>query len=45
MKEEEKPIEEEEQAGLWEETFKSHSDSKPYGPTSVIFLLLMYFLS
>lgn len=31
---EEKPIDEEE-PGLWEETFKSHVDSKPYGPTSV----------
>lgn len=31
---EEKPQEEEE-PGLWEETFKSHVDSKPYGPTSV----------
>ncbi len=32
---EEKLIEEEEEPGLWEETFKSHVDSKPYGPTSV----------
>lgn len=31
----EKPVEEEEEPGLWEETFKSHVDSKPYGPTSV----------
>lgn len=31
---EEMPVEEEE-PGLWEETFKSHTDSKPYGPTSV----------
>jgi alpha-glucosidase (family GH31 glycosyl hydrolase) len=28
-------LEEEEEPGLWEETFKSHVDSKPYGPTSV----------
>lgn len=26
---------ENEEPGLWEETFKSHVDSKPYGPTSV----------
>ncbi|XP_057364594.1 neutral alpha-glucosidase AB-like isoform X2 [Daphnia carinata] len=31
----EKPVEGEEEPGLWEETFKSHVDSKPYGPTSV----------
>jgi len=30
---EEKP--EEEEPGMWEETWKSHTDSKPYGPTSV----------
>ncbi|XP_045153187.1 neutral alpha-glucosidase AB isoform X1 [Echinops telfairi] len=24
-----------EESGAWEETFKTHSDSKPYGPTSV----------
>ena len=43
-KEEEKPIEEEEQEGLWEETFKSHSDSKPFGPTSVINLFQIIFV-
>lgn len=33
---EEKPADEEsEEPGLWEETFKSHVDSKPFGPTSV----------
>lgn len=32
---EKKPVEEEEDPDLWEETFKSHVDSKPYGPTSV----------
>ncbi|XP_054997011.1 neutral alpha-glucosidase AB isoform X2 [Sorex araneus] len=26
---------EREEPGAWEETFKTHSDSKPYGPTSV----------
>lgn len=30
---EEKP--EEDESGMWEETWKSHVDSKPYGPTSV----------
>lgn len=30
----EEPTEREE-PGAWEETFKTHSDSKPYGPTSV----------
>ena len=25
----------EDEPGMWEETFKSHTDSKPYGPTSV----------
>ncbi|XP_050734554.1 neutral alpha-glucosidase AB-like [Eriocheir sinensis] len=30
------PLEEEEDTnGLWEETFKSHTDSKPHGPSSV----------
>lgn len=28
-------VEEQEEPGTWEETFKSHSDSKPYGPTSI----------
>ena len=32
--EEEEKLEEDE-PGMWEETFKSHVDSKPYGPTSV----------
>lgn len=27
--------EEEDQNGLWEETFKGHTDSKPRGPSSV----------
>ncbi|XP_051957222.1 neutral alpha-glucosidase AB-like [Xyrauchen texanus] len=27
--------EEEDKPGMWEETFKSHSDSKPNGPTSI----------
>lgn len=27
--------EEEDTNGLWEETFKSHTDSKPHGPSSV----------
>uniref|UniRef100_A0A6I8N9D2 Neutral alpha-glucosidase AB n=2 Tax=Ornithorhynchus anatinus TaxID=9258 RepID=A0A6I8N9D2_ORNAN len=31
----EKPKEEEDEPGAWEETFKTHTDSKPYGPTSV----------
>lgn len=26
---------EKDEPGAWEETFKTHSDSKPYGPTSV----------
>lgn len=43
-KEEEKPADEEEDAvGLWEETFKSHVDSKPYGPTSVFLSKNYYF--
>ncbi|XP_032872363.1 neutral alpha-glucosidase AB-like isoform X2 [Amblyraja radiata] len=25
----------EDEAGMWDETFKSHADSKPYGPSSV----------
>ena len=25
------PVEGDEEPGMWEETFKSHSDSKPYG--------------
>lgn len=29
------PEQEPEEPGLWEETFKSHVDSKPLGPTSV----------
>ncbi|XP_056365904.1 LOW QUALITY PROTEIN: neutral alpha-glucosidase AB [Oenanthe melanoleuca] len=29
------PAEPEEEPGAWEETFKTHTDSKPYGPTSV----------
>ena len=29
------PPSEDDEPGLWEETFKSHVDSKPYGPTSV----------
>lgn len=31
------PLEEEEEDnnGLWEETFKGHTDSKPHGPSSV----------
>ncbi|XP_035696628.1 neutral alpha-glucosidase AB-like isoform X1 [Branchiostoma floridae] len=33
--EEEKPVEEEDEPGMWEETFKSHHDSKPHGPSSV----------
>ena len=33
-KEETTPKEDDE-PGMWEETFKSHVDSKPYGPTSV----------
>ncbi|XP_076130945.1 neutral alpha-glucosidase AB-like isoform X1 [Alosa pseudoharengus] len=32
---EEEVKEEEDQPGMWEETFKSHSDSKPNGPTSI----------
>lgn len=28
-------IKEEEKPGMWEETFKSHSDSKPNGPSSI----------
>ncbi|XP_041333181.1 neutral alpha-glucosidase AB-like, partial [Pyrgilauda ruficollis] len=31
----EPPAEPEEEPGTWEETFKTHTDSKPYGPTSV----------
>ncbi|XP_071275704.1 neutral alpha-glucosidase AB isoform X2 [Agelaius tricolor] len=31
----EPPAEPEEEPGAWEETFKTHTDSKPYGPTSV----------
>lgn len=34
-KPEEPPAEPEEEPGAWEETFKTHTDSKPYGPTSV----------
>ncbi|XP_062391827.1 neutral alpha-glucosidase AB-like [Sardina pilchardus] len=33
--EEEEAKEEEDQPGMWEETFKSHSDGKPNGPTSI----------
>uniref|UniRef100_A0A8C3QLK3 Glucosidase II alpha subunit n=1 Tax=Cyanoderma ruficeps TaxID=181631 RepID=A0A8C3QLK3_9PASS len=29
------PLQPEEEPGAWEETFKTHTDSKPYGPTSV----------
>lgn len=30
------PLEEEEDTnGLWEETFKGHTDTKPHGPSSV----------
>ncbi len=28
-------VAEEEEPDMWEETFKSHTDSKPNGPTSV----------
>ncbi len=28
-------ITDQEEPGLWEETFKSHHESKPYGPVSV----------
>ncbi|XP_071657657.1 neutral alpha-glucosidase AB isoform X1 [Patagioenas fasciata] len=31
----EKPPDNEEEPGAWEETFKTHTDSKPYGPMSV----------
>ncbi|XP_032939455.1 neutral alpha-glucosidase AB isoform X2 [Catharus ustulatus] len=31
----ESAAEPEEEPGMWEETFKTHTDSKPYGPTSV----------
>uniref|UniRef100_A0A4W4GGK4 Neutral alpha-glucosidase AB n=1 Tax=Electrophorus electricus TaxID=8005 RepID=A0A4W4GGK4_ELEEL len=30
-----KDTEEEDKPGMWEETFKTHSDSKPNGPTSI----------
>ncbi|XP_075795407.1 neutral alpha-glucosidase AB isoform X3 [Pelodiscus sinensis] len=33
--EEDRPDQAEEELGSWEETFKTHTDSKPHGPTSV----------
>lgn len=33
------PVEGDDEPGMWEETFKSHSDSKPYGR---VFLILTY---
>jgi len=30
--------------GMWEETFKSHSDSKPNGTTASLYLCLFSFL-
>ncbi len=38
MQEEEKPAakpEDDDEEDMWEETFKSHRDSKPHGPSSV----------
>ena len=33
---------EEEQPGLWEETFKTHHDSKPYGMSVTVCVSIMY---
>ena len=37
------PVEGDDEPGMWEETFKSHSDSKPYGGCYFSYTKVYYF--